>query len=937
MKSLRIELQNVICILLLYLLSTNKCYSQSVGSFSLSKKKLELADIKMWPTLGLHPEISSDGTYFMYEIKNQPVGSSTLVVRSTKGNWENRIVGVRLGFGKVYFFDNGKQLAYQKEDTLFFLRLGSSSFTKVISNVSDFSCPGSADNWVIYRTQKNKNQLIFYDFKTQKELMFPNTTGFLFDLKGNFLLVRIEEKDSSLVKEKKLKYLDIRDGVVATIWSGSSNCEDITLSENGDEVVFTVVNRTLKDGTKTENGDQKKSIWYFKKGMETAKIKIYSDFNNTSFAISGNPKFIENSDWLIFEFQKKILAPQLDSNAVKVKIWSYKDKIILPEQIRILNAGQKTYRAAINLITDKVVLLENDSDFLSFGPVGDFAIIKGQNFIDESWWSINASSPTKLLSLQDGKETVLKNDNISLDNFSFSPDKNWLVYYDKKKLSFFSCNLKTRKIISITNSIATSFQNESALEGSGRPVFGVVAWVAEGNSLLLYDNYDIWKVDPSGVGKAVNITNSYGKTNNLKLRLVYSNEVKFGTKKNIISASDTLLIVAFSPQNKHNGFFRKVLNGNGNPEKLVMGPYTFYRTESQKPHFWSQSDGIRPIKADSANVWIVSRETSNESMNYFFTENFAKFLPLTNVHPEKDYHWLTTQLITWKQLDGSMSQGILYKPENFDSTKKYPLLITYYEKMSHRLYEFPTPEFCTGDISISWFVTHDYLVFTPDIHYKIAVTSGKTNGECAFNSIVSAAQFLSKLPYIDKTKMGIEGHSFGGSETNYIITHTNLFAAACEFAGGSDPVSAYLTLVAFGAPFENFTKQSGVESGQGRLGATLWERPDLYLSQSTVLQANKISTPLLIAHNEQDNNIPWRQGLELYMALRRLGKKVWMLQYEDVHNLHIEKNAIDFTIRLTQFFDHYLKNQSAPKWMTDGIPPNLIGKINGYELDIRKE
>lgn len=914
----------------------NVCYSQFTKGLNLRKRNLDLRDIKSWPTVGFSSEITKNGEYFMYEITNQPVGSSTLVVASTKGTWETSISGVGVGFGKTYFSSDSKQLIYQMSDSLFFLKLGSSApYDKVVTNVNNFFISGSGiNNWLVYLSKKTKGQTTIYNLNNGKELIVPDSKAFWFKKNGQSFLIKTE-LESGYGSVNALKYFDFEKDELSTIWSDTLNCGDVFLSDDGCEVAFSVYKRNINENGRTSNEVAKKSIWYFKKGMASAVIKINSDIFNKNENIIGGLYLNANGNWLVFNYKKEIPVLAPEENAVKVKVWSYRDKTIVPEQIKEneKNGRQKTFKAAINLVTNKLMLLENDSDKLLVGPIGDYAIIGGENFSDMEWWKIGQPSKIILLSLKDGKRTILKDDNLTLDNFSFSPDSKWLIYYDNKDLNFFSYNLSTGKILNITKSIPTSFKNEYGMEGTGNSVFGVVAWISEDNSFILNDNYDIWQVDPSGLRNAINITNGYGKKNKIKLRLVYSNEVLFGIRKNIINLSDTLLISGFSVQNKYNGFFRKILNEKGNPEKLFMGPYTFYRAQSQKENFFSLSDGMLPLKANSANVWIVRRETAGNSKNYFVTEDFKEYRPLTNLYPEKEFNWLTAHLITWKQLDGTMSQGILYKPENYDSTKKYPLLITYYEKMSQRLYEFPNPEYCTGDMNIPWFVTHGYLVFTPDIHYKIAAKSGETVGESAYNSIVSAAQHLIKLPYVDKTKLGIMGHSFGGLETNYLITHSKLFAAACEFAGTSDMVSSYLTLVPFDGTVEYYPKQSIVESGGGRIGATLWEKPDLYLKQSAVLHVDKVAAPLLIVHNEKDGNVNWRQGLEMYMALRRLGKKAWMLQYDDYHVLQDEKNAIDFTIRLTQYFDHYLKDAPAPTWLSNGIPVDQIGMKTAYQFD----
>lgn len=252
--------------------------------------------------------------------------------------------------------------------------------------------------------------------------------------------------------------------------------------------------------------------------------------------------------------------------------------------------------------------------------------------------------------------------------------------------------------------------------------------------------------------------------------------------------------------------------------------------------------------------------------------------------------------------------------------------------MSHRLHQFPYPHFTGDNINIPWFVSNGYLVFTPDIYYSVFTKKNKKlTGESAYNSIVSAAQYLSKLPFVDARKMALQGHSFGGLQTNYLITRTPMFAAAAEFAGTSDPVSSFLTLVAFLGPIEHLDKLSFTGT---MCRATPWERPDLYSKGSAVLNAEKVSTPLLITHNIRDNQIEWRQGVEMYMALRRLAKKAWLLQYdEETHVLLGERNKTDYTIRLTQFFDHYLKDAPPPKWMTEGVPASMKGIEPGYELD----
>jgi len=387
-----------------------------------------------------------------------------------------------------------------------------------------------------------------------------------------------------------------------------------------------------------------------------------------------------------------------------------------------------------------------------------------------------------------------------------------------------------------------------------------------------------------------------------------------------------LLLTAFDTINKQNGFFRtKLSDKSQDPQLLALKPCHIYTTVTQSPG--GDFDNFLPLKARDANKWLVMQETETDAPNFFLTKDFKTYTRLTNLQPQQHYNWLTSELISWQQLDSTYTQGLLYKPENFDSTKKYPLIFYYYESMSNNKYGYPAAAFTGAGINIPWFVSRGYLVITPDIQYTIGEI-----GESVCNSIVSAARYAARLPWVDSTKMAITGHSFGGYETNYLVTHTNIFAAAASAAGMADLISAYGSL---GSPLWGATSLQGVffEFGQFRMGSTLWQKPELYIKNSPVFNIDKVTTPLLIMHNKADALVPWAQAIELFTGLRRLQKKVWMLQYDNgAHGVH-GREAIDFTVRITQFFDHYLKETPPPKWMTAGIPAKLKGIYTGYELD----
>jgi dipeptidyl aminopeptidase/acylaminoacyl peptidase len=300
-------------------------------------------------------------------------------------------------------------------------------------------------------------------------------------------------------------------------------------------------------------------------------------------------------------------------------------------------------------------------------------------------------------------------------------------------------------------------------------------------------------------------------------------------------------------------------------------------------------------------------------------------LRLSQIDPQQsDYNWLSVELHHWKMFDGKISEGLLYKPENFDSTKKYPIIFYFYERDARTRYDYIAPQPVRASINITYFVSNGYLVFDPDIFYK----TGQP-GEDAYNSVISAVRYLSKFKWVDTTKMALQGHSWGGYQVAYLVTRTHLFAAAEAGAPVANMTSAYGG-IRWGV---GISRQFQYEKSQSRIGSTLWQHPELYIKNSPLFRADKVTTPLLMMHNDADGSVPWYQGIEYFSALRRLGKKAWLIEYNgEDHGLQERRNRKDWSLRLSQFFDYYLKGQAPARWITDGVPATLKGIDWGLEM-----
>ena len=310
---------------------------------------------------------------------------------------------------------------------------------------------------------------------------------------------------------------------------------------------------------------------------------------------------------------------------------------------------------------------------------------------------------------------------------------------------------------------------------------------------------------------------------------------------------------------------------------------------------------------------VYTKENYVESPDlYFYSLNKGE-TRLTSINPQQSqYNWGTAELYHWTTFDGKKSTGILYKPGDFDSTKKYPVLFYFYERLSDGLNNYIPPTPTPSRLNISFFVSRGYLVFAPDIRYTIGHP-----GKSAFNYIVSAAESLSKMNWVDGKNMGIQGQSWGGYQVAYLITATNIFKAAWSGAPVANMFSAY-----GGIRWQSgMNRQFQYEKTQSRIGATIWDRPDLYIENSPLFHLKNVHTPVVIMSNDADGAVPWYQGIEMFTALKRLGKPVWLLEYNgEAHNLVQRKNRKDISIREQQFFDWLLKGAEAPEWITKGVP-----------------
>jgi dienelactone hydrolase len=910
--------RKLFAIMLFICLLMNQVFSQSV------KPILDTTILGKWPHIDF-TQISNDGNFFIYSIKNPVEHNRRLILKAIKYNWEKSFVENSSVFGG-FFSANNKEYVFIKKDSLCFIRLGTDKI-KYLPGVNSYKIPESKPTtWIAYKLNNDIGKLVLKNLFTGKERSFDNVLDYSFDISGKVLLLKMVTNGIT-----ELKWINIASEYKPiVIWSSeNADVDNYSFDQNGTQLTFTVVDRNRKSTAK--------SIWNYVDGNQKAVELVSSNLQIKwpNFEIYGTPEFSQNGRWIFFAVRNNETCkkPNKQNILSSVDVWHYKDAHLQVEQLR--NAEKQVNNQFMAVVPAKggaITRLDMPNEFIFTGPsqvTGDYIVISDQQFVRNiSYWWIHDLKPSfYLLSLKDGSRKILKFQSNSLSSFTFSPNGKWLVYWDIEKAAYYAFNTQNGNVNSLTSNLPVKFAKEYIIDVRSFPVeelSGTGFWAPDDRFILLYDNYDIWQIDPSGLTPAINITKGYGLKNKIKFRLI--------NRPGTVLTKKTLLLTAFDDVNKYNGFYQCNLGSQKDPDSLFMGPYTFFKTESQLPVISFFSLGNTPEKAAGSPVWIVQRQSAKEAPNFFITSNFRQFKQLTDLHPQQSYNWLTSELINYTQLDSVPCQAVLYKPENFDPNEKYPVIFNYYESFSQRLYEFPYPDYTNNNINIPWFVSHGYIVVTPDFHFSPANISGKVIGEQVYNSMGALVRYLGQLNYIDKNRLGIQGHSFGGLITSYLATHTSLFAAAAEASGSTDPLSAYLTLIGPNGE-DNISKQDNIEKRHELYGVTPWERPELYQMNSSVLSADRCAVPLLIMHNKKDGSVQWHQGIELYMALRRLSKPCWLLQYDNGGHSVWNTDAVDYTIRLTQFFDHYLKFKPAPVWMTKGVLATMKGIETGYDLD----
>ncbi len=836
-----------------------------------------------WPTFE-NGKISSDGKYVAYRVNyiyRQQITRSYLVCKAVSSDWKIEINGQIRSFEFDYF---SKRIIIETSgDSLQILHLGSNRLV-YFTNVRSFQLSQS------HLICQIDSVLRIHNLLTEKDIVINNVVNYVFHKVSKNLLV---ERNISGIQEILLQQLST--GRQYTIES-VPNAKILIFNTEGNQIAI------------LGNESDSSILLLYDISRKRLKKVIQGDLGNifSNLYLSGISHFTANSRYLVIRLRSKNVdsLPRQQCSEDSVEIWSYSD--IIPADYTVQEDPQEEFRAVVNLSTGRILLLEQEGERVS-DLSNDYAIISkqlGNGLWDEKYWTNHLRRETYLVYFRNGIRKKL-----TFDLVAKSPTGKYLLFY--KEANYFTFDTQTGVVCNITKSIKTDwtiYLKDSIRDVHSKSVdiFGHI-WLKDDDAIILHDQFDLWQVDPAGKRSAICLTNQYG----------YKNKISFHPygSSSLFKNGERLFIPALDRNTKDNGFFYVTIGKSVDPEKVVLNQYLYFI-----PHEYAADGGEYPSKAENENIWLVRRMSAADYPNYYTTIDFKNFNPVSNFNPEKKFNWLVTELHDFPDSSGRMIQGVLYKPEDFNPAKQHPIIFYYYEKCSNNLNSFLPAALSMGPLNIPWYVSRGYLVFTPDIHYLV----GHTN-KSALSTVTSAARYIMKLPYVDSSRMGLQGHSFGAIQTNFIITHTRLFAAACSASGISNFISNYGRMGQVGPGARIMT-----ELGQLRMGATLWESPQYYIENSPVFFLHKITTPLLMMHTDKDNMTTLAQAAEMFNGMRRLGKTCWLLLYKkENHILHSREHRLDFTQRMQQFFDYYLKANPVPEWMIKSGSTSLSLDANG--------
>lgn len=915
--------------------------------FTQEKKKIDHTTYDEWKTIRT-VAFSANADYIAYEL-TVIEGDAKLVFQNLK---TNQIINFERS-KNVHFLNDDKALVFAVEpqhdsirqlkldktpkeklpkDSLFIYLIEADSVIRFADLKSyQFAEDGQTIAWLNHKDlrpdcpenptkkQKKKNPcskpptsgqtLTFYDPFTGYKKEFHCVTNYSLSLDGTKLLYTTSHKGKS--DTLSLYLFNLSDSTVYELLNYQFAIQSLTFDKAGNQLAFLASTDTNKN----------KNFTLYHSGINSGLPVIIADsttkgmpegYNVSEF---GRIFFSEKGDRLYFGINEIVRQEPkdtlLENEKAKVDVWGANDERIQPVQLESLSRDLKKTYSAVYFVGEKNIIQLGSEKVpnVSINSKSSAEWCYGSSDLPyqrESSWEYPWKSDYYLINQLTGETKELKK-GLGFRT-SFSPSGEYFIYYNGLDSNWYAINTSNNSEYVLTEKCNDVFASDNNGNPSLADEEGFISWtlINEQEYAMVKSRHHIW---------ALNLANPNGNIL-LTQKEKYQNTKKFeyyrSDTDSLYTTIDENYFIAIDEKTKSESICTITISGqNSTVTEVFSTPHKIVYLK----------------KAENSDALLIRRMSFTKYPDIELTDvSFKELKQISDANPQQSqYNWGTVEFVEWESFKGINLRGLLYKPENFDSTKTYPMIVYFYEKYTDQFHNYYSPKPTASIIHPTEYVSSGYIVFIPDIIYEPGQPANS-----AYDCIVSGTDYLTKKhQWIDSTRMGLQGQSWGGYQTAMLITMTNKYKAAMAGAPVSNMISAYGG-IRWGS---GYSRMFQYERTQSRIGYTIWERPDLYIANSPLYHLPKVQTPLLIMSNDGDGAVPWYQGIELYMGLRRLDKPVWMLNYNgDEHNLMQTANRRDLSVRMKQFFDYYLMGSPMPVWMSEGIPATEKGKSFGLEL-----
>ena len=861
------------------------------GDGELVARNLKTGDERRQPR-GKDPVISADGRFVAFSLA-PPKAEIDKAKKAKKKPEDQPKAGfglMNLSTGDVFTAERVKSFKLPEEGGSFMAYLleppaGKQDATAADEKKED---PKAEEGGEKKKERKKEpgSDLIIRHLGTGAQTTVPGVSEYVWSKDGTWVAYAVSSKKPA---EDGVFARRPTDGATRILIAGEGSHKGPVFDDKGSQLAF-VSNR---DDYGAEVAPYRLYLWSTSDETASEIVSKSTPGIPAGFAVSENGQLDFSKDGTKLYFGTAAIPEpeQKDApEALKVDLWHWKDPELQPMQkVRADDGKKRNFRAVFHVAAKRAVQLAGE-DMPAVTVVDDGNTALGSTDVPYrqliSW--DGSYSDYYSVDLRNGeRKKILERQHFGA---SLSPGGNYLLYFDDSDNQWHTVRLSDGVKFDLTGKLGVRFEQEDWDTPDQPRPYGSAGWTEKDRSVLLYDRYDIWEVGPDGTAPR-NLTGSAGRNGKLVFRYT-----RLDPEERAIPTAGPLLLSTTNEETKASGFHTVSLSASETPKQVIMLDKSFGS----------------PLKARNASTMVFTLSRFEEFPDLWSTGgSFVDMAKVSDANPQQEeYVWGRSELVEYQNTDGKILKAVLTKPEDFDPSRKYPLMVYIYEELSQGLHRYVPPAPGTS-INLSRYVSNGYVLLQPDIVYDVGYP-----GESAMKCVIPAVQRIVGMGFIDTARIGIQGHSWGGYQISYMITRTNLFRAVEAGASVVNMISAYGG-IRWGT---GMSRAFQYEKTQSRIGAPPWIRPLQFIENSPIFWVEKVQTPYLTIANDEDDAVPWYQGIEFFTAMRHLGKEAYMFNYNtEKHGLRQRENQKHWTVHLDEFFDHHLKGAPTPEWMEKGV------------------